>query len=114
MKPDQVIEVNKSVLQSVSVLKATGHFAGGEANQPAIDNGSVIQEDSPSRQANPDLIQVLQRTNPESLESTTGSKQMSRNMLNNLSTPEAQIYRSQMPVTSPLSPISGITTSHHA
>ena len=56
MKPDQVIEVNKSVLQSVSVLKATGHFAGGDANQSAIDNGSVIQGDSPSRRANPDLI----------------------------------------------------------
>ena len=42
MKPDQVIEVNKSVLQSVSVLKATGHFAGGEPNQSVMDNGSVI------------------------------------------------------------------------
>ena len=81
-------EVNQSVLNSVSLLKATGNFAGGEPHIQVNDNGSVIQEDSPTRRGNnTGLNEVSIQPNAESLASTTGSKQMTRNVLNDLSTP---------------------------
>ena len=98
-------------MNSVSMLKATGHFAGAEVNKSIHDHGTVIQGDSPTRRANPDLVEAFPGTNPQSLASTTGSKQMTRNLVNQIGTPDSQQYRSNLPVTFPLSPISGITAN---
>ena len=61
-------------MNSVAMLKATGHFAGGEVHQSINDHGTVIQGDSPTRRNNPDLVEAFPGTNPLSLASTTGSK----------------------------------------
>ena len=92
------------------MLKATGNFAGGNAQIQVNDNGSVVQEDSPTRRGNTGLNEVSLQPNTESLASTVGSKQMTRNALNDLSTPEGHIYRTHAPTdTYPLSPMSGVS-----
>ena len=51
-------------MNSVSMLKATGHFAGAEVNRSIHDHGTVIQGDSPTRRTNPDLVGAFPGTNP--------------------------------------------------
>ena len=51
-------------MNSVAMLKATGHFAGGEVHQSINDHGTVIQGDSPTRKTNPDLVEAFPGTNP--------------------------------------------------